>query len=427
MAGAASRMFGFLKRYVSGNVDDIDVKEVDKFINGLKNNKFAFTEELKNILLLNGLNLEKLIQDKEYKSIIEYVLKPAGLGYAEKPKALISFHYRDRKAVTALEEHILQSLIWGNSELHITISQQYETLFKKAITEIKLQNPELNKVIVTMSFQSLSTDSPAIYADTGEIVTKDGHIILFPAGTGSNLLNIENLKRPVFIRNVDNVPGYKKAQDLNTKYHKAMAVLLSDIKSIIKDFFNIIDTENITEKLLDDYFNKLNNMGLNIILAETKFNTSDFNYKKILLKEALNRPVCISAFVENTHEDIGGIPLKTNYYGKSSVTIVEPNELSDKDKKYLKSSSLFNPADVLADPTDHNGKPFKLEKFSDDSRFLVVEKEYGSMKILRIERPNLIGGAMAGWNSVFVKLPRETFAPAKTINDLLKSYHSVNV
>ena len=40
-----------------------------------------------------------------------------------------------------------------------------------------------------------------------------------------------------------------------------------------------------------------------------------------------------------------------------------------------------------------------------------------------LERPGLWNGAMAGWNTVFVEVPIETFSPVKTILDLLRPEH----
>jgi len=40
-----------------------------------------------------------------------------------------------------------------------------------------------------------------------------------------------------------------------------------------------------------------------------------------------------------------------------------------------------------------------------------------------IERPGLWNGAMAGWNTMFVEVPLTTFAPVKTVNDLLRPEH----
>lgn len=39
------------------------------------------------------------------------------------------------------------------------------------------------------------------------------------------------------------------------------------------------------------------------------------------------------------------------------------------------------------------------------------------------ELPGLWNGAMADWNTVFVEVPITTFAPVKTVADLLRPQH----
>jgi hypothetical protein len=40
-----------------------------------------------------------------------------------------------------------------------------------------------------------------------------------------------------------------------------------------------------------------------------------------------------------------------------------------------------------------------------------------------LEQPGLWNGAMAGWNTVFVKVHLSTFTPVKTVFDLLLPEH----
>ncbi len=40
-----------------------------------------------------------------------------------------------------------------------------------------------------------------------------------------------------------------------------------------------------------------------------------------------------------------------------------------------------------------------------------------------LERPGLWNGCMAGWNTVFVEVPIQTFSPVKSILDLLRDEH----
>ena len=49
---------------------------------------------------------------------------------------------------------------------------------------------------------------------------------------------------------------------------------------------------------------------------------------------------------------------------------------------------------------------------------------YGLVHELKaLERPGLWNGAMAFWNTLFVEVPIETFAPVKGVLDLLRPEH----
>ena len=56
---------------------------------------------------------------------------------------------------------------------------------------------------------------------------------------------------------------------------------------------------------------------------------------------------------------------------------------------------------------------------------IVTEKSHGGRDLKALERPGLWNGAMAGWNTVFVEIPLESFTPVKTVLDLLRPEHGV--
>jgi uncharacterized protein DUF4301 len=53
----------------------------------------------------------------------------------------------------------------------------------------------------------------------------------------------------------------------------------------------------------------------------------------------------------------------------------------------------------------------------------MAEKSHEGRPLKALERPGLWNGAMAGWNTVFVEVPDATFAPVKTVLDLLRPEH----
>ena len=54
---------------------------------------------------------------------------------------------------------------------------------------------------------------------------------------------------------------------------------------------------------------------------------------------------------------------------------------------------------------------------------IITTKQSGGRELRALERPGLWNGGMAGWNTVFVEVPIETFTPVKTVLDLLRTIH----
>jgi hypothetical protein len=54
--------------------------------------------------------------------------------------------------------------------------------------------------------------------------------------------------------------------------------------------------------------------------------------------------------------------------------------------------------------------------------FLTTKSHEGE-DLVALERPGLWNGAMAWWDTIFVEVPAATFAPVKTVFDLLRPEH----
>jgi hypothetical protein len=59
----------------------------------------------------------------------------------------------------------------------------------------------------------------------------------------------------------------------------------------------------------------------------------------------------------------------------------------------------------------------------DPETVFITGKSMDGRDLRSLERPGLWNGAMAYWNTVFVEVPIETFAPVKTVFDLLRPEH----
>ena len=85
--------------------------------------------------------------------------------------------------------------------------------------------------------------------------------------------------------------------------------------------------------------------------------------------------------------------------------------------------SYFNPVDLVCSLRDYKGEPFNLESFVNPKTAFISEKSKDGRKLLALERPGLWNGAMDDWNTIFIEVPISTFAPVKTVNDLLRPEH----
>ena len=86
-------------------------------------------------------------------------------------------------------------------------------------------------------------------------------------------------------------------------------------------------------------------------------------------------------------------------------------------------STHFNPVDLVCGLKDYKGNYFDLDKFVDSTTGFIVYKNKNGKDLKSYELPGLWNGAMAGWITIFVEVPLDTFNPVKTVNDLLKPAH----
>jgi hypothetical protein len=106
--------------------------------------------------------------------------------------------------------------------------------------------------------------------------------------------------------------------------------------------------------------------------------------------------------------------------------IVESSQLDPTDPDQVdiwQRSSHFNPVMLATALRNWKAMPYRLADFVDDQAIIVAEKSVEGRSIKVLERPGLWNGSMALWNTVFVEVPRATFAPVKTALDLLRPEH----
>jgi hypothetical protein len=130
--------------------------------------------------------------------------------------------------------------------------------------------------------------------------------------------------------------------------------------------------------------------------------------------------------VPNRGEPGGGPFWVDGRDGGGSPQIVEKAEIDLDDPEQaaiLAPATHFNPVDLACALRDRRGRPYPLAEFADPAAVFTAEKSHHGRPLRALERPGLWNGGMARWNTVFVEVPGETFAPVKTVLDLLRPEH----
>jgi len=433
-SGAASRMFKFLFEFYDNakeqyrNLDQIEDKEVKIFFKSIK--KFAFYNELNDALRANNQDVEKLQKQGRYKEILKYFLFEEGLNYGHKPKGVLTFHVDDNNSKTAFEEHLLEGINYAKSasnkvKIHFTISPEHQEMFKELVSKSvkSLEDKFSVEFEILFSQQKPSTDIVAVDLNNELFRNSDGTLLFRPGGHGALIVNLNELDADIiFIKNIDNVVPEKLAET-TVKYKKALAGVLLSHQEKIFNYIEKIESEdfncNLTEEIEQYIKDELN-------YDFVKYENMDKGVCKKRLLEILNRPIRICGMVKNEGEPGGGPFRVIQSNGAVNLQIVESSQIDQSNKQQislLKSSTHFNPVDLVCATKDYKGEKFDLIKFRDPNTGFISKKSKDGKELKAQELPGLWNGAMAKWNTVFVEVPIETFNPVKTVNDLLRPEH----
>ena len=430
-SGAATRMFKYLYDFIEKKENDPVNKSVDKFVSGLS--QFAFYNELKSSLKNRGLDIEELINSRDFAPVFKCLLNKDGLKYGYLPKGLLTFHNYGDHLHTAFEEHLVEGALYCRDKndivrIHFTVSPEHQELFEDLYNEIKEAHEKKYGVKFSVSFstQKPSTDTIAVDTDNNILRDNSGRLVFRPGGHGALLENLASLDADIiFIKNIDNVvPDHLK--DESVKYKKALGGMLLSFRDRIFYYLNALENNNVNEDgVLEE---------IKIFLEDELFTVSPWGidqwtpdaFKKYLISK-LNRPLRICGMVKNAGEPGGGPFWVKNSDGSVSLQIVESSQVNLSNplmKKLFNASTHFNPVDLVCSIKNHKGNKYDLSRFRDANTGFISNKFMEGRKLRALELPGLWNGAMADWNTVFVEVPLSTFNPVKTINDLLRPQHS---
>lgn len=402
-SGAATRMFKEYFEFVAGGEPS---QAVGRSIANIEN--FAFYNDLKAL----GVDLN------DPKAVISSMLNASGLGYGAAPKALIKFHKYSNLSRTALEEHLVEGALYGSTaagavKLHFTVSPEHLDAFK-AVVEANgefFEKRFATTYDITYSVQRPSTDTLAVDLDNLPFRTDSGELLFRPAGHGALIENLADLVGDViFIKTVDNVqPDHRKADTILHK--KALAAYGVELQGKI---FGMIGD------LLSDRANV--NQAVQFVERHLGYKFSVVPSVDQVVK-VLDRPLRVCGMVRNEGEPGGGPFWVSEDNGDLSVQIAESSQIAPEQSSLMKSSTHFNPVDLVCFTKNHKGGRFDLRAYTDPRTGFISEKSFQGRALKAQELPGLWNGAMARWNTVFVEVPISTFAPVKVLGDLLRPEH----
>ena len=140
----------------------------------------------------------------------------------------------------------------------------------------------------------------------------------------------------------------------------------------------------------------------------------------------LDRPIRVCGVVPNSGEPGGGPFWVRGRDGASTLQIVEGAEIDPGvpvQRAMLAAATHFNPVFMACELAGIEGRRYDLGRYVDPDTAIVTRKLAGDSELRVLERPGLWNGAMAGWLTLFVEVPPQTFSPVKTLTDLLRPEH----
>ena len=419
-SGAATRMFKDLYSFLENKkVSDFVVQFIEHI------SQFAFYRDLQTVLEQNGKDINQLISENDYTTIIEYFLLEKGLNYGSLPKGLLNFHIEKDKILTPIDEHIKETIAYAGEQalLSFTISEQFEKQFKQAIESALLLHNK-SDITYNLSYQKSETDTVAVDTDFNIVELDKQKVLLRPGGHGSLIENLNDIDADIiFIKNIDNVCA-DSYFSTTVKYKRMLASVLVNIQEKIFKYSKSLENYDGTDVDFNRELKLFFKEELNI--ASGRIEKKPIEQQIQFYKDKLNRPIRVCGMVKNEGEPGGGPFWVEDKEGTVSLQIVESSQIDMTDntqEKIFKNASYFNPVDLVCSVKDKQGKKYDLKQFVDKEAYFIANKSFQGKEILALEHPGLWNGGMGNWNTIFVEVSSQTFNPVKTVNDLLRTAH----
>jgi hypothetical protein len=427
-SGAASRMF----KTLFNALENLESKDLDAQLEWIatKKNIARFFKKLESYPFYEDLRLQ---EGNEPARILAQLLGREGLQYGSKPKGLLKFHkYSEADRRTAFEEHIREAVKYcesrdGMVRIHLTVSPDHLDGFQTEAARIlpKIEQEKGVSFDLSFSFQKPETDTIAVDQENEPFRNPDGTLLFRPGGHGALIRNLDALDGDmVFVSNIDNVAP-DRLKNLRVEQKQVLGGVLLEIRSKIFYYLQQLDGDEKPVKTRLDSMVSYLHERLGIAIPEM-LESWDVNDLKLWLVSTMNRPIRVCGMVRNEGEPGGGPFYVRNDSGEVSLQVVESSQIDMEDQKKVKiveGSTHFNPVDLVCSLRDYRGEKFSLSSFVDHNTGFISEKSVGGRSLKALELPGLWNGSMAGWLTLFVDVPVETFSPVKTVFDLVRQEH----
>ncbi|MBQ6191110.1 MAG: DUF4301 family protein [Bacteroidaceae bacterium] len=427
-SGAASRMFKNMFEFLDADYD-VPTSDFEKvFFAHI--HSFAFFDALNDACFLNeGKGVDALIEEGDYKAVVENMLGEEGLNYGQLPKGLLQFHCYDDCAKTPVEEHLTEAALYassrGEAEVHFTVSSEHRKLFEELIERVLPEAQAEHKITykVSLSEQKPSTDTIAVNMDNTPFRTADGKLLFRPGGHGALIENLNDLQSDiVFIKNIDNVvPDRLKADTVYWK--QVLAGILVRAQKQTFAYLRLLDDGKYGQAERAEMIRFVRHtLGCDMPGLKDLEDTD----LHLFLRDKLNRPIRVCGVVKNVGEPGGGPFLAYNPDGSISLQILESSQIDQNNPEYVEmfaKGTHFNPVDLVCAVRDYKGEKFNLPDFVDPATGFISYKSKDGKELKALELPGLWNGAMSDWSTIMVEVPLTTFNPVKTVNDLLRPQH----
>jgi len=432
-SGAASRMFrDWYKYFETGGIDSEENQRI--FADNLQ--KYAFLSDLNLLIDRHGESLERFMEAGKYGDILAFILTTKGLNYGSLPKALLKFHSYPHEIRTALEEHLVEGILYAQDanrvcRIHFTVSEEHKESVSGFISGIKKKYESHYGVTleVTLSTQQSSTNTISVDMDNRPLRDASGRLAFRPGGHGALLNNLNEIDGDIiFLKNIDNVVPDRLKSTI-VYYKKALGGCLVRVQKEIFNYLQLLVSERIDDDVMKE-ISSFCSRKLHIILPAW-FQKLPLPEKCTFLFEKLNRPIRVCGMVKNEGEPGGG-PFwidNSNGTGTLSLQIIEESQVdtaSDEQKAVWAGATHFNPVDLVCGVRDYRYQKFNLQDFVNKNTFYISKKSEKGRELKALELPGLWNGSMAYWNTIFVEVPIDTFNPVKTVDDLLRPQHFTN-